>query len=467
MARKKTSAEGRRERLLTAAVVVLLSLIFVGGFLWGLDSVLALEGSFPPNELIEGAAPPPETKAQALRLLTDALDLVRAEKPAVDAAFSLSPDREAENGGVNAPGALGTYLSLLGDTMGDASRPLGKLLKEWEPDRRAGFGEDSRSVLPALSLTPDDVEDFRCDYIYYLCPSCALERETPASSCAECGGARPYEKKYRDDYTVTLTLRGGDVGFRDRSEEEVRELFSGFGEAFRLETFSAEAGEAAVVYRLDRLSLHLRSVVCSRRVQTKVRLAFEGDYASLGAQNVVLCLTERNECRVTWPSLSLNRHELVLEPGSKDNLLATLTCDDPLIYTVAWSCDNEDVVKVDDEGYLTAAKTPGEAKITASFEFGGKTFRDECAVSVRVPAESMRLGKRRLRLKTGKTQTLTAKVSPLNATEKGALWFTEDESVAAVDENGVVTALSPGKTVVYALSKDGWFKSSCEVTVYA
>ena len=44
-------------------------------------------------------------------------------------------------------------------------------------------------------------------------------------------------------------------------------------------------------------------------------------------------------------------------------------------------------------------------------------------------------------------------------------WFTTDENVATVDENGTVTAVGPGKATVYALSDDMYYRSSCEVTV--
>ena len=41
---------------------------------------------------------------------------------------------------------------------------------------------------------------------------------------------------------------------------------------------------------------------------------------------------------------------------------------------------------------------------------------------------------------------------------------TIEESVL-VDENGVVTAVKSGITTVYALSDDGYYRSTCEVTV--
>ncbi|MBQ6066796.1 MAG: Ig-like domain-containing protein, partial [Clostridia bacterium] len=61
--------------------------------------------------------------------------------------------------------------------------------------------------------------------------------------------------------------------------------------------------------------------------------------------------------------------------------------------------------------------------------------------------------------------TLKATVSPRKASVQTVTWYSEDESIARVDENGVVTAVAPGKTVIYALSDDGYFRASCKTEV--
>ena len=156
---------------------------------------------------------------------------------------------------------------------------------------------------------------------------------------------------------------------------------------------------------------------------------------------------------------------MIIEPKNSDKLTATLTCSDPLKSVVTWKSSDENVVTVDDEGYLKAGKEPGEATITASFEFSGKTYSDTCSISVKIPVESMAVSKRSIKLNAGETKQLEAKVSPKNATVQTKKWYSEDESIATVDENGVVTAVKSGVVTVYALSDDGFFKSSCEVIV--
>ena len=68
----------------------------------------------------------------------------------------------------------------------------------------------------------------------------------------------------------------------------------------------------------------------------------------------------------------------------------------------------------------------------------------------------------------GKPVTLTATVMPENATDKTVTWSSSDESVASVDENGVVTGLSGGTATITATANDGsgvTATTPCTVTV--
>jgi uncharacterized protein YjdB len=75
-----------------------------------------------------------------------------------------------------------------------------------------------------------------------------------------------------------------------------------------------------------------------------------------------------------------------------------------------------------------------------------------------------------LSVEVGKTKTLTATVSPANATNKAVAWKSSDATVATVPDaftGTVVTisALKVGGTTVSVETADGKFKSECTVTV--
>ena len=67
----------------------------------------------------------------------------------------------------------------------------------------------------------------------------------------------------------------------------------------------------------------------------------------------------------------------------------------------------------------------------------------------------------------GGNQTLTATVTPDNATNKKVRWTSDNETVATVSEDGVVTAVAGGTAVITATTHDGLFTATCTVTVNA
>ena len=67
-------------------------------------------------------------------------------------------------------------------------------------------------------------------------------------------------------------------------------------------------------------------------------------------------------------------------------------------------------------------------------------------------------------LNVGDTFILTATVKPDNATDKSVTWSSSNTSVATVDENGVVTAVTEGTATITATAPNG-VEASCTVTV--
>ena len=71
-----------------------------------------------------------------------------------------------------------------------------------------------------------------------------------------------------------------------------------------------------------------------------------------------------------------------------------------------------------------------------------------------------------LTLEVGGTGTLTATITPDNATNQNVTWSSDDETVATV-ENGLVTAVSAGTATITVTTKDGNKTATCAVTVTA
>ena len=82
-----------------------------------------------------------------------------------------------------------------------------------------------------------------------------------------------------------------------------------------------------------------------------------------------------------------------------------------------------------------------------------------------ISVESVSLNKTSLSLTVGDTQTLTATVTPSNATYKSVTWSSSNTSVASVSSSGVVTAKSAGTATITVTTNDGGKKATCSVTV--
>ena len=70
-----------------------------------------------------------------------------------------------------------------------------------------------------------------------------------------------------------------------------------------------------------------------------------------------------------------------------------------------------------------------------------------------------------LSLTIDETSTLTPDFSPASASNKGLTWESDNPSVAAVDQNGIVTAVDIGSANITATTVDGGLTAACKVTV--
>lgn len=67
----------------------------------------------------------------------------------------------------------------------------------------------------------------------------------------------------------------------------------------------------------------------------------------------------------------------------------------------------------------------------------------------------------------GKSATLKATVTPDTALNKEVSWTSSNESVATVNNNGVVSAISEGTTVITVKTSEGGYTATCALTVIA
>ena len=132
----------------------------------------------------------------------------------------------------------------------------------------------------------------------------------------------------------------------------------------------------------------------------------------------------------------------------------------PTSGTTIQSGNNEPLVLDEENGVIIV---PAGGSVNGTVWLAGGTVAKNGTQKVNV--ESIALNENTLTLYTNrdpKTATLTATVSPDNATDKTVTWISADEKIATV-ENGVVTAVGNGTTTITA--QTGEKTATCVVTV--
>ena len=168
---------------------------------------------------------------------------------------------------------------------------------------------------------------------------------------------------------------------------------------------------------------------------------------------------------VNVTEVTLDKTELTLTEGETETLTATVRPDNADNRKVTWSSDKTDVATVDGAGRVTAVKS-GEAVVTVTTEDGGKTA--SCRVTVKakvVPVTGVDVKPWSVTIGANGTTKLTCTVAPSNATNRNVRWESDNPSVATVDSDGNVRAVSAGVAKVSAVTEDGGFRSGCTVTV--
>ena len=175
-------------------------------------------------------------------------------------------------------------------------------------------------------------------------------------------------------------------------------------------------------------------------------------------------------CKVTVTpklvtSVILDESELTIEKNFTEQLTATVAPDDADNLGLTWTSDNEEVAIVDENGLVTAVSA-GEANITAT-AVDGSGVTATCKVTVTPKlVTSVILDESELTIEKNFTEQLTATVAPDDADNLSLTWTSDNEEVATVDENGLVTAVGEGTATITATANDGsGVSASCVVTV--
>lgn len=161
-------------------------------------------------------------------------------------------------------------------------------------------------------------------------------------------------------------------------------------------------------------------------------------------------------------TVNIKPDKLSMALGTITHLKAVFEPSDATIQEVTWSSTDTNIAEVDKDGNVTA-KGNGSATINVITTNGNKTAT--CAVTVTIPVTGVTLTPETAELKVGETKNLIITVAPETATNKKYTCTSDKESVATVDNTGLITAKSVGTAKITVTTEDGNKTATCTVTV--
>lgn len=174
-------------------------------------------------------------------------------------------------------------------------------------------------------------------------------------------------------------------------------------------------------------------------------------------------------CKVTVEALSkkvnnvsLDKNELTITAGEETTLKATINPSYAENKKVKWESSDEKIVKVDENGKVTAIKK-GTAEIKVITEDGNKEAT--CKVTVNTPPiKSISFKNEKQTVYINTKTTLVTVADPVTSEIENPIWTSSNEEVATV-ANGVITSLSIGQTTITVSNQDNTITASIEITV--
>lgn len=149
-------------------------------------------------------------------------------------------------------------------------------------------------------------------------------------------------------------------------------------------------------------------------------------------------------------SVQINGETLDLFLGDEYKLSAEVLPSDATYPQLTWSVDDPTIVSVSSDGTLTALEC-GETTITATSKHG---ITDSIVVTVsEIVAEAMKIIVNPTMM-LGDSIDLKVEFTPQNTSVQTIVWSVDNQDILELSQDGKITAVGVGSTVLYAFHKD-------------
>jgi uncharacterized protein YjdB len=180
-----------------------------------------------------------------------------------------------------------------------------------------------------------------------------------------------------------------------------------------------------------------------------------------GSHQAKAFVTVRKLQVIAVQKLKFRSKQVSLEPGAKLKLNVSISPANATNKKIRWSSNNQSIVKVNQDGLITAISS-GTASIRAASVDGN--HETELSVIVKSkPKYRLLLSETRVVLSVSQTKLIKASILPADKNRQDLIWSSSNRNVASINKNGLIKAINPGKATIYIKSKDNSLER--EVTV--
>lgn len=434
----KLDANKKRKKIIFAAVTAVLISFFVFGTIFGGIYILSYEGTEALEEQKKEYSPLPETEKEIIEAFAEfTADTKKYDGTKLDVSFDVNiPDESIVLKGDKAENVMPLLSHMKASVVSLISG-------FYENERRGGeYGTDFSGFLYKTDFTEEDVT-----------AECSINEENE-------NDAR-FIFTFPEKNEITEEIFSTDIS--SAVIDGIKEKLSGMVNITDIEAAYESFVETASINREKNI---ITGVSQKRVCDVTAELEFIGEYSDFGRLTLSFTLELNKSYNFTRAEIYFTNDVFYVTKGASDEFKTKIVSDESPARTVlTFSSSNPEVLSVDGRFFKANKVSDESVTVSVEYTYNGVTYRDSCEFYVIVPVEGVKQVNKEISLKKGEAKELSVKISPDDATLKEVFWFTTDENIAAVDQNGVVTAKNAGSASVYCITRDGNYKSSCAVEV--
>ena len=166
--------------------------------------------------------------------------------------------------------------------------------------------------------------------------------------------------------------------------------------------------------------------------------------------------------KVNVEKINLSIENTTINKGESKKLKVEVLPTDASNKAVTYVSSNTNIAKVDSNGNITGVSS-GKATITVKAKENNVSSKIDITVYSKVTGINLNIDN--IVLSVGDNFEVITEILPSDASNKNVTYISENEEIASIDENGMVTALSKGEVKLDVISEDSKIKKEIRLIV--